>query len=286
MPNTIFISYRRQTDAGIAGRIYDHLSRDLPGASIFMDVDKLSPGEDFEQALGQSLANCRVFLAVIGPQWATLTDAQGKVRLQDRDDFVRKELSTALQSSVRVIPLLVNGAVLPGRDALPPDLQGLVKRQALELRHERFTADIEALIAAIATSTPGARRTRQAWAGRAAAAIAVAAALGAGIAGYGYLHRLPPSDPIETKGCKTGFVWRNAFAGDNVCVTRADHDEAMAQNANADGNRSPSGGAYGVNTCRTGYVWREAKDGDLVCVTPSERDKARQQNASNRNNSL
>lgn len=285
MPNTIFISYRRQTDAGIAGRIYDHLSRDLPGASIFMDVDKLSPGEDFEQALGQSLANCKVFLAVIGPQWATLTGPQGQVRLQDGDDFVRKELSTALRSNVRVIPLLVNGAAMPGRDALPPDLQGLVKRQALELRHERFNADIETLTAAIAASTPGARR-RQALPGRAAVAIAVAAVLGAGIAGYAYLQRPAPPDRIETKGCKTGFVWRNAFSGDNVCVRRSDHDEAIAQYANADGNRSPNGGAYGVNTCRTGYVWRDAKDGDLVCVTPSERAKAKQQNASARDNSI
>jgi hypothetical protein len=79
--------------------------------------------------------------------------------------------------------------------------------------------------------------------------------------------------------CKSGYVWREAFSGDYVCVPPEDRDEARAQNANADNNRQPGGGAYGPNTCRQGYVWREAGQNDVVCVTPYERDKARQQNA-------
>ncbi|BCG04861.1 hypothetical protein PPGU19_094290 (plasmid) [Paraburkholderia sp. PGU19] len=68
MPESIFIDYRRQTESGVAGRIYDSLSRDLPGISIFMDVDKLKPGDDFEQGLEKSLASCKVLLAVVGPE--------------------------------------------------------------------------------------------------------------------------------------------------------------------------------------------------------------------------
>ena len=56
MADNVFINYRRQTESGVAGRISDSLSRELPGISIFMDVDKLSPGEDFEQGLERSLA--------------------------------------------------------------------------------------------------------------------------------------------------------------------------------------------------------------------------------------
>ena len=95
-----------------------------------------------------------------------------------------------------------------------------------------------------------------------------------------------PGTPIKTTGCKPGFVWRNALFGDSVCVTRAEHDEAIAQNANADNNREPGGGAYGQNTCRSGYVWREAVANDAVCVTPHEREKARRQNAQNSANKL
>ena len=55
MQESVFINYRRQSDSGIAGRIDDSLSRALPGASIFMDVDKLSPGDDFEVGLPEEL---------------------------------------------------------------------------------------------------------------------------------------------------------------------------------------------------------------------------------------
>ncbi|WP_292534336.1 hypothetical protein [Methylocystis sp.] len=79
--------------------------------------------------------------------------------------------------------------------------------------------------------------------------------------------------------CKSGFVWREAFNGDTVCVPPAERDEAAAQNANANNNRQPGGGPFGPNTCRQGYVWREAAQGDVVCVTPYERDKAKKQNA-------
>ncbi|ESW96929.1 hypothetical protein X769_26620 [Mesorhizobium sp. LSJC268A00] len=118
----VFINYRRQTDSGVAGRVYDNLNRALPDASIFM-VDKLNPGDDFEVALARSLASCKIMLAIVGPQWAALTDEQGQVRLESPDDFVRKEIRTALQAGVRVIPVLVNGASMPKKSALPPDLQ-------------------------------------------------------------------------------------------------------------------------------------------------------------------
>lgn len=178
MQENIFINYRRQTDSGVAGRIYDNLSRELPGVSIFMDVDKLSPGDDFEQGLERSLASCKVLLAVMGPDWAALTDGTGQRRLDHADDFVRRELRTALDKDVRVIPVLVNGAKMPEADALPVDLKGLAKRQAMEIRHERFSADIQVLAKAIADVTPGARGTSRRVALAGAGLFALAAAGG------------------------------------------------------------------------------------------------------------
>ncbi|MER9763749.1 toll/interleukin-1 receptor domain-containing protein [Mesorhizobium sp. M0138] len=157
MLGDVFINYRRQTDSGVAGRVYDNLNRALPDASIFMDVDKLNPGDDFEVALARSLASCKIMLAIVGPQWAALTDEQGQVRLEPPDDFVRKEIRTALQAGVRVIPVLVNGASMPKKSALPPDLQDLAKRQAMEVRHERFNDDMAAIASAIASQRRGGR---------------------------------------------------------------------------------------------------------------------------------
>jgi hypothetical protein len=54
-----------------------------------------------------------VLLALIGSQWVTITDEEGKRRLDDPNDFVRLEIEAALQRGVLVIPILVRGAKMP-----------------------------------------------------------------------------------------------------------------------------------------------------------------------------
>lgn len=184
MQKNIFINYRRQTDAGIAGRVYDSLSLVLPGVSIFMDVDKLSPGDDFEKKLDETLASCDVLLAIIGPTWASILDNSGKTRIHNVDDYVRKELRSALGKDVRVIPILVGGAEMPNAAELPSDLAALSKRQAMEIRHERFKADVDALAQAIAPFTSTMRNQR--WP---VVAIAAASIIAVGAAGGLYLLR-------------------------------------------------------------------------------------------------
>jgi hypothetical protein len=79
--------------------------------------------------------------------------------------------------------------------------------------------------------------------------------------------------------CKDGFVWRDAFEGDHVCVTPETRAQVAADNAQAAARRSPTGGPYGPNTCLEGYVWRDARPGDVVCVTPEARALAAADNA-------
>jgi hypothetical protein len=79
--------------------------------------------------------------------------------------------------------------------------------------------------------------------------------------------------------CRQGYVWRESFVGDTVCVTPAERARAKADNFAAKYRVNPSGGAYGRDTCRNGYVWREAYPGDHVCVTPAQRARARHDNS-------
>jgi hypothetical protein len=141
----VFISYRRQQSSGAAGRLYDFLSRRLSADAVFMDVDKLPPGRDFQVELDRTLANCDVLLAIVGPGWAAVTDEDGRRRLEDPDDFVRKEIRTALQRNIAVMPVLLDGAVMPSVDELPEDLHAFARRHAIELRHSRYGDDAEAL---------------------------------------------------------------------------------------------------------------------------------------------
>jgi hypothetical protein len=78
--------------------------------------------------------------------------------------------------------------------------------------------------------------------------------------------------------CKQGYVWREAFRGDHVCVRPDVRDQAAADNREAAARRQPGGGANGPNTCRSGWVWREAKPDDTVCVSPATRAQAAEDN--------
>ena len=145
----IFINCRRDDSAPYAGRLYDHLRRSFPGQKVFMDIDAIDPGEDFVDAINRTLESSRVVLAVIGRTWSATTDATGQRRLDNPDDYVVRELSAALASKARVIPVLVGGAAMPRTDALPLALAALARRNAIEVSDSRFSFDADRLVAAI-----------------------------------------------------------------------------------------------------------------------------------------
>jgi len=145
----IFVSYRRQESSHLAGRLADRLADRFGEGQVFMDVDTIEPGVDFAEEIFRAVAACKVLLAIIGSNWLTATDARGRRRLDDPDDIVRLEIEAALARGVRVIPILVEAAVMPDRDDLPESLAGLARRNALLIRHESFRYDTGRLVTAI-----------------------------------------------------------------------------------------------------------------------------------------
>jgi formylglycine-generating enzyme required for sulfatase activity len=142
----IFISYRRESTAGVAGRLFDRLCAKFGKDRMFIDVDMIEPGEDFVEVLERKLADAIALVVLIGPDWLTCKDASGSPRLDNPDDFVRLEVATALKRSVRVIPVLLDDARMPPSQLLPADLVGLGRRQSIEIRHARFHQDVEPLV--------------------------------------------------------------------------------------------------------------------------------------------
>src|SRR4029450_6027568 len=119
----VFISYRRQETAWPARQLYDVLVAELGADRIFKDVDNIEPGDDFVERIQSAVGSCEVLLALIGPQWLTVTDANGGRRIADTQDFVRIEVETALnRDDVRVIPILVDNAKMPSPQELPSGL--------------------------------------------------------------------------------------------------------------------------------------------------------------------
>jgi TIR domain len=145
----IFVSYRREESGGVAGRLSDRLIDRFGAKQVFIDVEAIEPGADFAEVISRAVDACVVLVAVIGRGWLLAADERGGRRLDDPDDLVRLEIRAALARGVRVIPVLVEGAVMPRRGDLPENLAGLARRNALLVRHESFRDDVGRLVAAV-----------------------------------------------------------------------------------------------------------------------------------------
>jgi TIR domain len=111
-----------------------------------MDVSAIAVGTDFVDQVERAISTADVSLVVIGPDWLGATDAEGRRRLDDPEDHVRSEVRSALESPNPVVPVLVGEASLPSEDELPEDLKALARRQAIELRDETWSEDVEMLV--------------------------------------------------------------------------------------------------------------------------------------------
>ena len=149
MSGQIFINYRRGDEPGFTQALLGRLEQAFPPDRIFIDVDNISPGEDFVQVLESQVEQCDTLLAVIGKGWLDATDERGSRRLDDPNDFVRIEIESALKHGKRVIPVLVHDARMPRPDELPEALRPLARRNAIRLTHERFRSDVQGLVKAL-----------------------------------------------------------------------------------------------------------------------------------------
>jgi OAA-family lectin sugar binding domain/TIR domain len=149
MSGQIFISYRREESRWSARSLHDRLCRNFDPKQIFMDIDAIGLGEDFVKEIETTVAKCDVLIAIIGKNWLTSKDDRGDRRLENPEDFVRMEIGAALKREISVIPVLVDGALMPRASDLPEDLKSLVRRNALPITDTSFDGDCQRLAAAI-----------------------------------------------------------------------------------------------------------------------------------------
>lgn len=202
---SIFISYRRDDAAGYARAVGDELARHFGADRVFMDVDDIGAGQAFDDAIERALGGSAVLLVMIGKRWRGERNGQ-PARIDDADDFVRREVATGLARGLRVIPLLLDGAPMPAEAALPEPLRPLARRNAMEIGHTRFRADVERLVEALqetlgtpspAPAAPSPPTARKRWAPTLALIAAVT-----GLALYGWLK--PPPAVEAPNGVAAG----------------------------------------------------------------------------------
>lgn len=146
--SSIFISYRHDADSELAAsRLAEDLRRHFAREQVFQDFTSIDPGADFVEVLERGLEICAAVLVVIGPNWLGVVDDKGRRRLGLADDWVRREVAESLRRpGVRVFPVLLGDARMPGVDDLPEELHPLTRRQAFPLTVRHWAKDIEELV--------------------------------------------------------------------------------------------------------------------------------------------
>jgi len=158
----IFISYRRSDSAAFVSRFYDLLIETYGEDAIFRDLNSAKPSARLSQTLESGVANCKVFLPVIGPSWnpPSQDDAE-RSRLFDPDDPVRLEIEAAFKHGVPIVPILVDKAPMPKPAGLPKSIAALPDIIGYSIRHSDpdFRNDARLLfngIAPLIAGTPAA----------------------------------------------------------------------------------------------------------------------------------
>jgi tetratricopeptide (TPR) repeat protein len=118
---------------------------------VFMDVEDIRPGQNFAEAIDQTLAQCSTVLVVVGPRWFEILEQRAA---KGEQDYVAHEIAAALARKANVVPVFVGGATAAALSGLPASLADLSLHQAVELHDASFKDDCTRL----ATSLQLARR--------------------------------------------------------------------------------------------------------------------------------
>jgi len=133
--NTVFISYRRSNSSFIARAIFEDLRKN--DLDVFMDVESINAGE-FETIILNQIAARAHFVLLLTP---------GSVeRCAEPDDWLRREIETAMSLGRNIVPVLANGFTFSGTEPyLTGQLSVLPRYNSLHIYHEYFDEAMERL---------------------------------------------------------------------------------------------------------------------------------------------
>src|SRR5690554_1803754 len=118
----LFISYRRNDSPDATGRIYDYLKKTYGRKKIFIDIESIPLGVNFERHIEEKIKTCKVFIPIIGKNWNKTSQSDYKSKLDIPNDYVRIEILLALKFKIPILPLFVNDADMPFPEELPLEL--------------------------------------------------------------------------------------------------------------------------------------------------------------------
>ena len=92
-----FLSYRRDQSSFIARSLRSALAARFGDGSVFLDEAAIAPGREWPREIQEAILGCSALLVIMGPHWLAAQDAaSGARRLDNRDDWVRREVEEGL----------------------------------------------------------------------------------------------------------------------------------------------------------------------------------------------
>lgn len=139
----VFISYRRSGPKAFTYHVSEKLQEAFGKQKVFIDVEKIKSGAAFAQKITDALENSSVALVMIGPNWISAVNEQGVRKLDAEDDWVSRELLMAKSRNLKIIPVLIEGAVEPSESDLPENLHWLCGLQMFKFVDSRAHWEFE-----------------------------------------------------------------------------------------------------------------------------------------------
>jgi len=149
---SIFISYRITDSLSYANSLSLSLEKAFGEGAAFHDKSSLKPGMNWPQELANKVKEASVVLVLVADagKWLAEDATTGSRRIDEPEDWVRKEIETALSDHKKlIIPVLIDGARWPAKDALPDSIKPILDIQHKQLRAGNWNDDIQPLIKVI-----------------------------------------------------------------------------------------------------------------------------------------
>ncbi|XP_071950587.1 uncharacterized protein [Antedon mediterranea] len=142
----VFISYRRSNGSGLASLLKEKMKD--KGFTVFMDVENLGAGR-FDTNLLTSIRSARNFIIVLSIN--ALDRCMGD---NDQNDWIHKEVVTAMETNCNIVPVTSPDFKWPKMEALPEDMRGITKYNAVKWSHEYQPASVDRIIQFLQRRTP------------------------------------------------------------------------------------------------------------------------------------
>lgn len=152
----IFVNYRTSDEAASAAHIAEGLAERFGRDRVFWDHGSIKAGERYSERLRTASRRCTVLIAVIGDRWLDARDARGHRRLENENDWTRREIVEVLERGAHLVPVLVAPRTEPLQPAeLPDALTELADLQFRQFNPRTKESDLATLVRDLTQLLPG-----------------------------------------------------------------------------------------------------------------------------------